>query len=243
MDWIEWGAVNNSYSRSSVTGYAEIGGLVGWSSGTVSNSYAVGRVTGGVNFGGLAGLHGRTVSNSFWDTETSGQSASAGGTGKTTAQMKTIANFTGWNIVAVADPGARNTTYIWNIVDGQTYPFLSWQATLSDTLQVQDVTSQEAFDLIQENHGNPDFIIVDVRTSLEFHDGHIEGALNIDVNLPSFSQELEQLDRNDTYLVYCRSGNRSRTVLGIMEELGFTRIYHLTNGITEWVDAGLPVSQ
>ena len=120
---------------------------------------------------------------------------------------------------------------------------LEGQGTPSDTLQVQEVTSQEAFDLIQENHGNPDFIIFDVRTSLEFHDGHTEGALNIDVNLPSFSEELEQLDRNDTYLVYCRSGNRSRIALGIMEDLGFTRIYHLTNGITEWVDAGLPVSQ
>jgi len=120
---------------------------------------------------------------------------------------------------------------------------LEGQGTPSDTLQVQEVTSQEAFDLIQENHGNPDFIILDVRTSLEFHDRHIEGTLNIDVNLPSFSEELEQLDRNATYLVYCRSGNRSRTALRIMDNLGFTRVYHLTNGITEWVDAGLPVNQ
>ena len=109
------------------------------------------------------------------------------------------------------------------------------------TLEVQDVTSQEAFDLIQENHGNPDFIILDVRTSLEFQDGHIEGALSIDVNLPSFSEELEQLDRNATYLVYCRTGNRSRTALTMMDHLAFTRAYHLTNGITEWVDTGLPV--
>ena len=118
---------------------------------------------------------------------------------------------------------------------------LEERGTPYDTLQVQDVTSQEAFDLIQENHGNPDFIILDVRTSSEFHDGHIEGALNIDVNLPSFSEELEQLDKNATYLIYCRSGNRSRTALRIMDDLAFTRAYHLTNGITEWVDAGLPV--
>jgi rhodanese-related sulfurtransferase len=117
------------------------------------------------------------------------------------------------------------------------------QCPASDTLEVYEVTSQEAFDLIQENQGNPGFIILDVRTSSEFHNGHIEGALSIDVNLPSFSEELEQLDRNATYLVYCRSGNRSRTALAIMEDLGFTRIYHLTNGITQWVDAGLPVRQ
>jgi len=120
---------------------------------------------------------------------------------------------------------------------------LEERGTTYDTLQVQDVTSQEAFDLMQENLGNPDFIILDVRTSSEFHDGHIEGALNIDVNLPSFSEELEQLDKNATYLVYCRSGNRSRTALRIMDDLAFTRAYHLTNGITEWVDAGLPVRQ
>jgi rhodanese-related sulfurtransferase len=120
---------------------------------------------------------------------------------------------------------------------------LAGQGTPSDTLAVHDVTSQEAFGLIQENHGNPDFIILDVRTAPEFHDGHIEGALNIDVKLPSFSEQLEQLDRNDIYLVYCRSGNRSRTALAIVEDLGFTRIYHLANGITEWVDAGLPVAQ
>ncbi len=120
---------------------------------------------------------------------------------------------------------------------------LEERGTPYDTLQVQDVTSQEALDLIKENHGNPDFIILDVRTSSEFHDGHIEGALNIDVNLPSFSEELEQLDKNATYLIYCRSGNRSRTALRIMDDLAFTRAYHLTNGITEWVDAGLLVRQ
>jgi len=74
------------------------------------------------------GWPGGTVSNSFWDIQTSGQTTSAGGTGKTTAEMKNIATFAGWNIVSVGDPGTRNTAYTWNIVDGETYPFLSWQS-------------------------------------------------------------------------------------------------------------------
>jgi hypothetical protein len=80
--------------------------------------------------GGLVGNSWGTVSNSFWDIQGSGQATSAGGTGKTTTEMKSIATFSGsgWNIVAVANPGARNASYIWNIVDGQTYPFLSWQS-------------------------------------------------------------------------------------------------------------------
>jgi hypothetical protein len=55
---------------------------------------------------------------------------SDGGTGKTTAEMKSITTFSGaaWNIVAVASVGVRNPAYIWNIVTGVTYPFLSWQS-------------------------------------------------------------------------------------------------------------------
>jgi hypothetical protein len=70
------------------------------------------------------------VNDSFWDTETSGQAASAGGTGKTTVEMQDIATFSGagWDIIAVANPGTRNPSYTWNIVGDDTYPFLSWQS-------------------------------------------------------------------------------------------------------------------
>jgi hypothetical protein len=89
-------------------------------------------VTGDEDVGGLLGINDRggTVSKSFWDVQTSRQTRSAGGTGKTTAKMKNIATFSGagWNIVGVANADARNPSYIWNMVDGETYPFLSWQS-------------------------------------------------------------------------------------------------------------------
>ena len=87
-------------------------------------------MTGDVNVGGLVGWNQEgTVSNSFWDTETSGQATSDGGTGKTTAEMKDIATFSGaaWDIYAVGGPSERDPAHIWNIVDDETYPFLSWQ--------------------------------------------------------------------------------------------------------------------
>jgi hypothetical protein len=123
------GAASNSYSTGSVTGDDNVGGLVGKNEGPVSNSYSSGSVMGNTHVGGLVGRNSGTVSNSFWDTETSGQNTSAGGTGKTTAQMKDITTFSGagWNIIAVGGPADRNTGYIWNIVDDVTYPFLSWQ--------------------------------------------------------------------------------------------------------------------
>jgi len=95
----------------------------------VSNSYSTGSVTGNTHVGGLVGRNFGTVGNSFWDTQTSGQPTSSGGTGKTTVQMKDITTFSGagWNIVAVANSSTRNIGYVWNIVDHVTYPFLSWQ--------------------------------------------------------------------------------------------------------------------
>jgi hypothetical protein len=127
-----YGTVSNSYATGNVTGNWEVGGLVGRNeaTGTVNDSYSTGSVTGNTRVGGLVGYNNvGTVSNSFWDTQTSGQATSSGGTGKTTAQMKDIDTFTGagWDIVGVANSGTRNTGYIWNIVDDVTYPFLSWQ--------------------------------------------------------------------------------------------------------------------
>ena len=122
--------VSNSYSSANVTGASRVGGLVGWNAGNVNDSYATGSVAGNYSVGGLVAdnLWG-AVANSFWDTETSGQATSDGGTGKTTAQMQDITTFSGatWDIIAVANPSIRNPSYIWNIVDDETYPFLSWQ--------------------------------------------------------------------------------------------------------------------
>jgi hypothetical protein len=125
------GTASNSYATGSVTGYDNVGGLVGKNdnTGTVSKSYSTGNVTGTLHVGGLMGRNQGTVSSSFWDTQTSGQGSSAGGTGKTTAQMMDIDTFTGagWDIVAVGGSGERNMGYVWNIVDDVTYAFLSWQ--------------------------------------------------------------------------------------------------------------------
>jgi len=130
-NWYYESTVSNSHSTGSVTGGRWVGGLVGVNYyGSVTHSYSTGRVTGSSQIGGLVGYNTDTVSKSFWDTQTSGQATSDGGTGKITAQMQDIATFSGatWDIIAVANPSAPNPSYTWNIVDGYTYPFLSWQS-------------------------------------------------------------------------------------------------------------------
>ena len=136
-NWYYEGTVSNSYSTGSVTGSSQVGGLVGVNYyGSVTHSYSTGSVTGSSQVGGLVGYNTDTVSNSFWDTETSGQATSDGGTGKTTAEMMDVATFTDtetqgldepWDITAVA-LGQTNPAHTWNIVDGETYPFLSWES-------------------------------------------------------------------------------------------------------------------
>jgi len=129
------GTVSDSYSTGSVSGNEHdtyVGGLVGSNTdGTVSDSYSTGNVTGNSHVGGLVGSNEATVNNSFWDTETSGQATSDGGTGKNTTEMQDIITFSGaaWNITAVA-LNETNPAYIWNIVNNVTYPFLSWQRDL-----------------------------------------------------------------------------------------------------------------
>ena len=129
------GTVSDSYSTGDVTGRlysGYVGGVVGFNlGGTINSCYSTGTVNGKTPVGGLVGDNSEgTVNDSLWDIQTSGQTASNGGTGKTTTEMKNIATFTGagWNIVAVAHPDITDPSHIWNIVDGQTYPFLSWQS-------------------------------------------------------------------------------------------------------------------
>ncbi len=129
------GSLSNTYSTGSVLGHVHVGGLVGSNEGTVSNSYSIGVVLGDSESGGLIGSNWTgTVDNSFWNTESTGMTESAGGTGKTTDEMTGIATFTEtategldhpWDIAAVAH-GDTDDTSTWNIVDGQTYPFFYW---------------------------------------------------------------------------------------------------------------------
>ncbi len=133
VGWNHDGTISNSYSSGKVEGESLVGGLAGHNRGSVSSCYSTGNVTGLEDVGGLVGRNYQgTVSNSFWDIQTSGQSTSAGGTGSTTAEMQNIATFSGatWNIIAVAAPGERDAAYVWNIVNDETYPFLSWQSAV-----------------------------------------------------------------------------------------------------------------
>ncbi|MCK4886548.1 MAG: hypothetical protein KAS96_04110 [Planctomycetes bacterium] len=112
------GYINNSYATGNVTGNSEVGGLCGRHTVTseIHTSYSTGLVTGNADVGGLIGIKVGSTSitaNCFWDIETSGQANSAGGEGKTTAEMKQRTTFDDWDFAES-----------WGIEDNQIYPFI-----------------------------------------------------------------------------------------------------------------------
>jgi len=111
------GVIKNSYSLTSANGDNYVGGLAGRSYGRITNCYSTGIVVGNDHFGGLLAYNGGSVTGSLWDTQTSGQAASAGGTPKTTAEMQMASTFLGWGC----------TPALWTIHEGIDYPRIAWE--------------------------------------------------------------------------------------------------------------------
>ena len=85
-------------------------------------------------------------------------------------------------------------------------------------------------------------VILDVRTPDEIAEGFIEGALIIDFQGSNFESEIASLNKDVTYAVYCRSGNRSGKAIKIMQDGGFHNLFNLDGGILDWVQAGMPLT-
>jgi rhodanese-related sulfurtransferase len=90
-------------------------------------------------------------------------------------------------------------------------------------------------DWVSQFEADENAVILDVRTEDEFNEGFIANAINIDIHRgQDFVTEIEALDKNKNYFVYCRSGMRSAKACEIMNQLGFENAYNLIGGITEW---------
>jgi hypothetical protein len=141
----------NCYSMGGVAGDSSYaGGLVGYNSNSaVSNCFSTGSVIGTGDYaGGLIGENSSSMADSsYWDTETSGLSISAGGTGKTTEIMKTNSTFldAGWNPdIWYMDPGFNNG-----------YPYLFWQNSAGSPLPVEEANQVPTEFALGQNYPNP----------------------------------------------------------------------------------------
>ena len=99
---------------------------------------------------------------------------------------------------------------------------------------IQTVSAADAVKMIDER------VVIDVRTPAEYAQGHVAGAVNIDVEDASFGALIEELDKDDAYLVYCRSGRRSAIAAEQMAQAGFTDIAD-AGGLADLAGAGAPI--
>lgn len=84
----------------------------------------------------------------------------------------------------------------------------------------------------------PGTTVIDVRTPGEYASGHLQGAVNIDVEAPTFTADIDALSKSGAYAVYCHSGRRSALASDQMASSGFTNITNLQGGIADLQAAG-----
>ncbi|GAB1351163.1 rhodanese-like domain-containing protein [Ignavibacteriales bacterium] len=97
--------------------------------------------------------------------------------------------------------------------------------------KVKNLSANEFHDAFK---GDANSVVLDVRTAGEVSGGYIPGAKNIDLMSPGFANQIEKLDKNKSYYIYCRSGSRSYQAGMIMAKAGFEKVFNLSGGIMSW---------
>lgn len=105
---------------------------------------------------------------------------------------------------------------------------------ISSELAEKNITAIQAVEMMAQNSN---IKVLDVRTPEEIAEGKIEGAIEIDYKAKGFEENIKALDKNDSYLVYCRSGGRSGRALELMNSLDFKKVYNVKDGYSEFSKA------
>ena len=116
--------------------------------------------------------------------------------------------------------------------DGPTSVFIAGKLGGEDTMTYKQISMDEAKQIF-ESGGADSYIILDVRRSDEFADGHIPGAINVANESIGTESPKELADKNQLIYVYCRSGNRSKQAAEKLVALGYTNIVEF-GGIIDW---------
>ncbi len=105
------------------------------------------------------------------------------------------------------------------------------------------ISSTDALKMLE---ANPSIVVVDVRTPAEYAQGHIKGAVNVEVTGSSFPENIQKIqDPNKIYLVHCLTNQRSSAALRYMLANGFSldNTYQMTDGFWGWQSNGLPIER
>lgn len=111
----------------------------------------------------------------------------------------------------------------------------------SATQVIELVSPAKAAEVIAEQ---PDgLVVLDIRTPEEFAEARLADAIMVDYYASDFADQLDRLDKDVPYVLYCRTGNRSSDAVKTMKSLGFAEVYEIDGGIVNWYEQGFPVEQ
>jgi len=96
---------------------------------------------------------------------------------------------------------------------------------MSDTTMVAQTTDTTA--PVSDAMMPVENVVIDVRTPAEFAEGHLDGAVNMDLEGGVFEQQFSSLNKEGTYAIYCRSGRRSAVAVQLMKDAGYTYVIDL----------------
>lgn len=106
-----------------------------------------------------------------------------------------------------------------------------------------NITPLDAIKLIEDSSNDHEFILIDLRTPKEFSKGHVKSAENMDYYSDDFKKQLDKLDKNKKYIIYCGSGVRGVKTSKIMMDMGFMEVYNILGGFAGWNITKLPVTK
>ena len=107
------------------------------------------------------------------------------------------------------------------------------------TQSIELVSPTEAAQVIADDPAG--LVVLDIRTPQEFNEARLADAVMVDFYAEDFAAQLETLDKDVPYVMYCNSGNRSSDAVKTMKDLGFVEVYEIDGGIVNWYDQGLPI--
>ena len=107
------------------------------------------------------------------------------------------------------------------------------------TQTIELVSPADAAQVITDDPAG--LVVLDIRTLEEFNEAHLADAVMIDFYAEDFADQLDTLDKDVPYVLYCRTGNRSSDAVNTMEDLGFVEVYEIDGGIVNWYDQGYPI--
>jgi rhodanese-related sulfurtransferase len=103
-----------------------------------------------------------------------------------------------------------------------------------------EVNSKAVSTMLQKDNK---LIVLDVRNPEEYIDGHIKGAININILQDDAFGKIDKLNRNAKYIVYCRTSHRSGIAVDHMMKSGFKTVYQMMDGFPGWAANKLPVQK